>query len=643
MAYSISPIFNGTTVVDANGVPLSGAKLYTYMSGTATPLATYADLAGTVANSNPIILNARGCAPQEIYLDNDQSYRFRLFDESDVPVGIPLDNVVGVGAVLGWLPDPPAEIVAIVDTALATDAPPALPTDTGYFKSITSALDWAQTISGQVRSVRVVLTSGQTHTFSATASDVYELNATCPVTIENSVAGVQVSVTANLTSADRMRWNVHSDLTMTDLSLTKIEFWQVSGEATVENFTIAAPLVTETALLVDTKGGLHVVGAGTLTIAKGILAIWGALVDEATHTITVSDGQFNLQGGNCQIYSLTSTGNEASSIPPLRQIGGLLYATGAITLDGKTTTVLIEGGGNMQINGNCAWQSTSSGAAQFGIFLVDGANVDIGGNLTATRAHVQIYRNGRIAVGGNFAQDTSAMDGSSATPLIIDHADLDVVGNVTLLHGQLQTTMASVRGGNVYVGGAFTGTADAAIASASRINVTDETTRFEVGGVMTLTRAILTANKASRMALGGFVADIAALAHSIDAVLYASDDAIIVFPNGAAITVTADGLTAAGTPICALNGGVLRWGNNVTVTTTAAVASARVYAFATGRIVGGTNTAFVAAGAAANNITARKNGVMHLPGSTVGPTYSPAVNTIYNIVAGTADLSIIYQ
>jgi hypothetical protein len=45
---------------DANGVPLSGGKLYTYAAGTTTPLATYTDATGQTANTNPVIANSRG-------------------------------------------------------------------------------------------------------------------------------------------------------------------------------------------------------------------------------------------------------------------------------------------------------------------------------------------------------------------------------------------------------------------------------------------------------------------------------------------------------------------------------------------------------------------------------------------------------
>lgn len=44
----------------ATGTPLVGGKVYTYDAGTNNPKATYADAAGTIPNTNPIVLDARG-------------------------------------------------------------------------------------------------------------------------------------------------------------------------------------------------------------------------------------------------------------------------------------------------------------------------------------------------------------------------------------------------------------------------------------------------------------------------------------------------------------------------------------------------------------------------------------------------------
>jgi hypothetical protein len=74
---------------DANGVPLAGGKLYTYVANTSTPQATYTDQTGATPNTNPIILDANGAA--DIWL-NDSFYKFILTDVSDVTI-LTKDNV----------------------------------------------------------------------------------------------------------------------------------------------------------------------------------------------------------------------------------------------------------------------------------------------------------------------------------------------------------------------------------------------------------------------------------------------------------------------------------------------------------------------------------------------------------------------
>lgn len=64
-----------------NGEPLAGGKLYSYEAGTSTPKVTYEDREGSIANTNPIILDANGEC--DVYLD-EGSYKFVLTDADDV-------------------------------------------------------------------------------------------------------------------------------------------------------------------------------------------------------------------------------------------------------------------------------------------------------------------------------------------------------------------------------------------------------------------------------------------------------------------------------------------------------------------------------------------------------------------------------
>jgi microcystin-dependent protein len=78
----LSPLAK-TQFVDVAGEPLVGGKLYTYAAGTTTPQTTYTDSTGANANSNPIILDARGEA--SIWLGSS-AYKFKLTDPNDTEI-----------------------------------------------------------------------------------------------------------------------------------------------------------------------------------------------------------------------------------------------------------------------------------------------------------------------------------------------------------------------------------------------------------------------------------------------------------------------------------------------------------------------------------------------------------------------------
>lgn len=100
MAVNLSPIGNGFQFFDTNGVPLNAGKIYTYQAGSSTPLATYSDNAGLVANANPIILGTDGRPPNEVWLTDGYFYKFILKDSSDVTIQT-YDNLYGI---IGTIP-----------------------------------------------------------------------------------------------------------------------------------------------------------------------------------------------------------------------------------------------------------------------------------------------------------------------------------------------------------------------------------------------------------------------------------------------------------------------------------------------------------------------------------------------------------
>jgi len=76
------------------GTPLSGGMIYTYTAGTTAPQATYNSSLGNIANTNPIILDAYGRVPNEIWLTVGSAYKFVLQDSNSVQIGT-WDNISG--------------------------------------------------------------------------------------------------------------------------------------------------------------------------------------------------------------------------------------------------------------------------------------------------------------------------------------------------------------------------------------------------------------------------------------------------------------------------------------------------------------------------------------------------------------------
>jgi hypothetical protein len=97
-AVAISPIGgSGQQFFDNNGAVLAGGLLYTYAAGTTTPLASYTDSTGGVANANPIVLDAAGRISGGTWLVSGSLYKLVLKTSAGVTLGT-WDNISGYGA-----------------------------------------------------------------------------------------------------------------------------------------------------------------------------------------------------------------------------------------------------------------------------------------------------------------------------------------------------------------------------------------------------------------------------------------------------------------------------------------------------------------------------------------------------------------
>jgi hypothetical protein len=125
---------------DANGEPLSGGKVHTYLAGTTIPLATYTDPSEETPNTNPVILDSEGYA--DIYL-GDASYKFVVTDADDV-VRYTRDNISPATGEGGGGGESPFAEHEITDGQSAT----ALTGETIDFDDYSSAIYDAEIVRG---------------------------------------------------------------------------------------------------------------------------------------------------------------------------------------------------------------------------------------------------------------------------------------------------------------------------------------------------------------------------------------------------------------------------------------------------------------------------------------------------------------
>ena len=95
MSVNLSPIGNGFQFLTTTGLPLNGGLIYVYQAGSSTPLATYSDVNGTVANANPIVLGSDGRPQTEIWLTYGYYYKFVLKDSTGATIQS-YDNLYGI-------------------------------------------------------------------------------------------------------------------------------------------------------------------------------------------------------------------------------------------------------------------------------------------------------------------------------------------------------------------------------------------------------------------------------------------------------------------------------------------------------------------------------------------------------------------
>jgi uncharacterized repeat protein (TIGR02059 family) len=84
----------GYQFFDANGAPLALGSIYYYAAGSTTPQDTYSDSAGSITNTNPIILDGSGRLDTDVYLGSAADYKEVLQTVSATVSPWPDDNIL---------------------------------------------------------------------------------------------------------------------------------------------------------------------------------------------------------------------------------------------------------------------------------------------------------------------------------------------------------------------------------------------------------------------------------------------------------------------------------------------------------------------------------------------------------------------
>jgi hypothetical protein len=125
MAVKFAGWGNHQFVIPTTGAPASGYKLWTYVAGSATLVTTYTTSAGSVAQSNPIVLNSAGFPTTgQIWVTEGTSTKIVFTDASDVVIKTE-DNIPGVNdAALTadeWVSGPTPTFVSTTSFTLVGD------------------------------------------------------------------------------------------------------------------------------------------------------------------------------------------------------------------------------------------------------------------------------------------------------------------------------------------------------------------------------------------------------------------------------------------------------------------------------------------------------------------------------------------
>jgi len=358
----------GAQFFDDDGVPLVGGLLYSYDAGTTTLRTTYTTSTGAIANTNPIVLNAGGRTPNEVWQTSGVLLKFALYNSLSELIGT-YDNIPSINDPFGI--NSQLSSVAGTNSITATASPTLTAYATGSIYSFIAANTntGAATLSidgltaasitkngsvaisaGDVQAGKMMLVEYDGTTFQLVNNIIYGGSIT---------SGTIVSLTTPMSAANG--GTGAATLTANNVILgngaAAVQFVApgTSGNALVSNGTTwvaqgiaSSPTSTRSKLMVQTTSGTAI----TVTADQLVLAATTAALTLSTVSVTIStatSGANGLDTGSIAnntwysvwvIYNGTTTAgllSTSATAPTLpvgytyqARVGWVRYATAAL-------------------------------------------------------------------------------------------------------------------------------------------------------------------------------------------------------------------------------------------------------------------------------------------------------------------------
>ena len=239
----------GAQFLDDNASPLSGGLVYTYLAGTTTPATTYTSNSGATPNANPIVLDAAGRCPNEIWLPIGVLYKFVVKTSASVLIGT-YDTIPAI--------NDPYSINSVLGSITGTNAiaAAATPTITSY-------------------------ATGATYSFIAANSNT----AATTISIDGLAAkSITKNGSAALSAGDiqagKLTWIEYDGSTFQ--LLNNIVYGGSITNGTIVSLTAPVPVAAG-------GTGLATITAGSILIGNGVAAV-GTIAPGVIGTTPVSNG-----------------------------------------------------------------------------------------------------------------------------------------------------------------------------------------------------------------------------------------------------------------------------------------------------------------------------------------------------------------